>query len=55
MNGLQGDELRQYADRHAITKPELADALQRLRGLQGEAQQHFRAAYLRQPRPGAAT
>lgn len=51
MNGLRGDELRRYADRHAITKPELADALTSLRRLEAQAQQHFSRAYLRSPPP----
>ena len=55
MNPLQGDELRRCADRHAITKPEPANAIRRLQGLQGEGERHFRAEYLPQPRPGAAT
>jgi hypothetical protein len=47
-------ELRRFADRHFITKPELADALQKLRALAGEAERHFSRAYLRLPQPGAA-
>ena len=54
MNGLQGDELRRYADRHAITKPELAEAITKLQTLQRQARQHFRSAYLRSQGPGAA-
>lgn len=54
MNWLQGDELRRFADRHFITKPELADARTSLRKLERQAQQHFSRAYLRSPRPGAA-
>ena len=53
MNGLKGDELRRYADRHFFTKPELAEAIQKLRALQDEAQRHFSRSYLRAPRPGA--
>jgi hypothetical protein len=52
MNGLGGDELSQYAERHFITKLELANAFTGLRKLEGQAQQHFRAAYMREPRPG---
>ena len=54
MNGLQGDELRRYADRHNVSKPELADALTKLRALHDQAARHFSRAYLRSPRPGAA-
>ena len=54
MNRLQGDELRRFADRHFITKPELAAALTSLRKLEGQAQRHFSRSYLRAPRPGAA-
>ena len=54
MNGLQGDELRRFADRHFVTKPELADTPTKLRSLEKQAQQQFKAGYLRQPRPGAA-
>lgn len=53
MNRLQGDELRRFAERHFITKPELADALSSLRKLEGQAKQHFSRSYLRAPRPGA--
>ena len=53
MNGLQGDELQRYADRHNVSKPELAEALTKLRALHDQAQQHFSRAYLRSPRPGA--
>lgn len=54
MNELQGDELRRFADRHFITKPEVANALTKLLTLERQAQRQFRAAYLRHPRPGAA-
>ena len=33
MNRLQGAELRRFADRHFIAKPELADAITSLRKL----------------------
>jgi hypothetical protein len=49
MSGLKGDELTRFADRHFVSKPELADALTNLRTLQRQAQQHFRRAYLRSP------
>jgi len=54
MKRLQGDELRRFADRHFITKPELADALRSLRKLEGQAQRHFNRSYLRAQGPGAA-
>lgn len=43
----EGDELRDFADRQFITKPELADALTGLRKLEEQAQQHFSRACLR--------
>jgi len=54
MNRLKGDELQRYADRHNVSKPELADALTKLRTLHDQAERHFSRAYLRSPRPGAA-
>lgn len=53
MNRLRGDELRRYADRHFITKPELVQAITSLRKLEEQAHQHFSRSYLRVPRPGA--
>jgi len=53
MRGLQGDELRRYAGRYCTSMPELAEAIGKLHSLERQAQQHFRNADLRSPRPGA--
>ncbi len=51
MDGLQGDELRRYAEQHCTSKPEVAEAIGKLETLQRQAQQHFRSAYLRPHAP----
>ena len=47
----QNDEFTRYAERHFITKPDLAHTLTELRVLHGQAQQHFSRAWLRLPHP----
>jgi hypothetical protein len=54
MNELQGDELKRYADRHLVSKPELVEAIEKLSTWQRQARQQFSREQLRQLGPGTA-
>jgi hypothetical protein len=45
-----GDELRRFAEQRSISKPELAEALGKLRAFQRRVDEHFRTTYLHVPR-----